>query len=413
MNSQLKQTPLDFSERDTLAQVAGAYPARSTPSTPRALGPYRLLRPLGSGGMGDVYLAEYCPRGLLCAVKILRPEHAADPRLRARFEREARLASHASHPNVVAIFDHGQTDDGACFYAMEYLPGLDLEELIERAGPLPVDRVIDLVRQACRGLAAAHAQGLVHRDIKPANLFLVERDGRDLVKLLDFGLVKPRAESTSERLTQDGAISGTPLFMSPEQACGRPADCRSDIYSLGAVAYALLTGRPPFERQHSLELLIAHARDEVTAPSQVRADIPPDLERVILRCLAKSPEDRYQDAAGLEKALEQALAATRETAATGKPPPRSTRLLFDGAPCGIRQQVGPASRAGPDGKMTVSRVFTPGPARLAGPTAESRTLIQTMRATHASMLPSGGCAAFRGRLQRRRRRQGQRSGGDL
>src|SRR5262249_54328808 len=142
----------------------------------------------------------------LYAVKVLHSEHAADPRLRARFDREARLG--LSHPNTVQVLDHGQTKDGACFYAMEYLPGLNLDELLDRAGPPPADRVIALLRQACRGLAAAHAQGLVHRDIKPANLFLVQRDGRDVVKLLDFGLVKPLAETGAERLTQDGAISG-------------------------------------------------------------------------------------------------------------------------------------------------------------------------------------------------------------
>jgi eukaryotic-like serine/threonine-protein kinase len=198
---------------------------------------------------------------------------------------------------------------------MEYLPGLSLEDLLQRHGPLPAERVVHLLRQTCHGLREAHAIGLIHRDIKPGNIFAAQRGGLyDVVKLLDFGLVKPVAEIPSSRLTQEGAISGTPLFMSPEQARGLgDVDARSDIYSLGAVAYTLLTGRSPFERPRPLDVMIAHARDEAVPPSRLQPDVPADLERVILRCLAKSPEERFQDTVSLEQALAECAAADQWT----------------------------------------------------------------------------------------------------
>jgi serine/threonine protein kinase len=290
---------------------------RLVTAAPTQLGPYRLLRRLGAGGMGEVYQAEHPLLKRPCAIKLIRPERAGEPRVLARFEREVRLISKLSHGNTVEIFDYGRTEDGTFFYVMEYLPGLNLEELLQRHGPLPAERVIHFLRQTCQALREAHSIGLIHRDIKPANLFAAQRGGvYDVLKLLDFGLVKEVAEMPSARLTQDGAITGTPLFMSPEQASGVSAvDARSDIYSLGAVAYALLTGHPPFERISPLEVLIAHARDEVIPPSQVGAAVPDDLEQIILRCLAKKSEDRYQDTASLEQALSQCATADQWTPA--------------------------------------------------------------------------------------------------
>jgi serine/threonine-protein kinase len=288
---------------------------RREPFQARQLGQYRLIALLGAGGMGEVYLAEHRMLKRPCAIKLIRPEQAGDPRVLARFEREVRMTARLSHWNTVEIFDYGRTEDGTLFYVMEYLPGLSLEDLLQRHGPLPAERVIHLLRQTCQGLQEAHAIGLVHRDIKPGNIFAAHRGGRhDVVKLLDFGLVKPVAEISSARLTQEGAISGTPLFMSPEQARGlADLDARSDIYSLGAVAYTLLSGRPPFERTNPLEVMIAHARDDVVPPSQLRADVPADLERVVLRCLAKRREDRFQDTNSLEQALAECAAADQWT----------------------------------------------------------------------------------------------------
>src|SRR5262249_14532712 len=175
--------------------------------------------------------------------------------LRPRLQRRS-TAARLSHWNTVEIYDYGRTDDGAFYYVMEYLPGLSLGALIGRHRPLPAGRVAHLLRQVCQALREAHAVGLIHRDIKPGNVFVAQRGGLyDVVKLLDFGLVKPVAEFRSARLTQEGAISGTPLFMSPEQARSLDdLDARSDIYSLGAVAYTLLSGRPPFERTSPLEV---------------------------------------------------------------------------------------------------------------------------------------------------------------
>jgi serine/threonine-protein kinase len=281
----------------------------------RQLGQYRLITPLGAGGMGEVYLAEHRMLKRPCAVKLIRPEQAGNPQVLARFEREVQMTARLSHWNTIEIYDYGRTDDGTFFYVMEYLPGLNLEELLERHGPLPAERVVHLLRQTCQALREAHAIGLIHRDIKPGNIFVAQRGGLyDVAKLLDFGLVKPVAELPSARLTQEGGISGTPLFMSPEQARGRTdLDARSDIYSLGAVAYTLLSGRPPFERTNPMEVIIAHARDDVVPPSQQQPDVPADLERIVLRCLAKRPEDRFQDAESLEQALSECSVADQWT----------------------------------------------------------------------------------------------------
>ncbi|HEY7331068.1 MAG TPA: serine/threonine-protein kinase [Gemmataceae bacterium] len=271
----------------------------------RQIGPYRLITLLGSGGMGEVYLAEHRLLQRLCAIKLIRPEQAGDAQVLSRFEREVRTTAQLSHWNTVQIFDYGRTDDGALYYVMEYLPGLSFEEIVETHGRQPAARVVHLLRQACQALREAHSIGLIHRDIKPANLFLAQRGGvHDVVKVLDFGLVKQLGETPAVRLTQEGSLSGTPLFMSPEQASGLDdVDGRSDIYSLGAVAYMLLTGRAPFQGRSPMEVLIAHARDEVRPLSAFCADVPADLEKIVLRCLAKRREERYQDMDALELAL--------------------------------------------------------------------------------------------------------------
>jgi len=277
----------------------------------RQLGQYRLKKRIGAGGMGEVFLAEHQLLKRPCVIKLIRPDKAGDPKTLARFQREVRATARLTHWNTVEIFDYGSTDEGVFYYVMEYLPGMSLADLVERYGPMPPERVIYLLRQACDALAEAHAAGLIHRDIKPANIFVAQRGGvYDVLKLLDFGLVKPTAGEHPIALTTEGSITGSPLFMSPEQAIGDgEPDARSDIYSLGAVAYCLVTGRPPFEGDKPIKVLIAHVHEDVVPPSRVRPDVPEDLERVILRCLAKEPVRRFPNAMALDQALAQCGAA--------------------------------------------------------------------------------------------------------
>ncbi|MCA8996557.1 MAG: serine/threonine protein kinase, partial [Planctomycetaceae bacterium] len=216
----------------------------------RQLGQYRLRRMLGRGGMGEVYLAEHLMLKRPCAIKLIRPGQTSQEDTLARFEREVQSTAKLSHWNTVEIFDYGHTSDGTFYYVMEYLPGLNLDQIVSMHGPLPPERVIFLLRQVCEALTEAHEQGLVHRDIKPANIFAAKRGGRwDVAKLLDFGLVRAERNRGEMNLTQIGMVTGSPLYMSPEQALGEPVDARSDLYSLGCVAYYLLSGRPPFEAQ--------------------------------------------------------------------------------------------------------------------------------------------------------------------
>src|SRR5262245_39497163 len=272
----------------------------------RKLGQYRLKEQLGVGGMGEVYLAEHRFLKRPCAIKLIRPERAGDPRNLARFEREVQATVAISHPNIVEVFDYGHTEGGTFYYVMEYLPGLNLEELTRRHAPLPLGRIINLLRQACAALHEAHAAGLIHRDIKPSNMLVCQRGGRhDVVKLLDFGLVQTHGlHQDGHQLTQEGVIAGTPAYMSPEQGAGKgDLDARSDLYSLGAVAYFLLTGRPPFVRDSAVQTLAAHLGETVVPPGCLRRHIPADVQAVVLRCLEKSPAHRFRGADELAQAL--------------------------------------------------------------------------------------------------------------
>jgi serine/threonine-protein kinase len=295
----------------------------------RELGQYRLIEKIGAGSMGEVHLAEHLLLRQPCAIKLIRPERAADAVALARFEQEVQATSRLNHWNTVRIYDYGYTDDGTFYYVMEYLPGWTLEDLVQQYGPLPPGRVIHVLRQVCAALREAHGIGLVHRDIKPANIIACERGGiADLVKLLDFGLVRragPRGGGDS-LVTSPGLLAGTPAYMSPEQVAGDPLDARSDIYSLGGVAYYLATGEQPFVRSTAMQVLMAHMRDEPRAPRDVSATVPSDLERIILRCLAKSPADRFGSAAELDRALAACAAAGTWTADDAEKWWRSTQV---------------------------------------------------------------------------------------
>jgi serine/threonine-protein kinase len=286
----------------------------------KQLGQYQLREPLGSGGMGEVYLAEHRFMKRPCAIKLIKPEKAGDALVLSRFEREVRATAKLSHWNSIDIYDYGRAKDGTFYYVMEYLPGLNLDDLVSRFGPLPAGRVIHLLRQACDALREAHRVGIIHRDIKPANIIAAERGGiHDVAKLLDFGLAKPRDEADEVNLTQEGSITGSPMYMSPEQATGEDhLDGRSDIYSLGAVAYFVLTAQPLFQETKPMKVLFAHAHQIPRSPGEVNPDVPADLEEVVMRCLAKKPEDRFQTADELIEAFDRCADAgnwTRENAA--------------------------------------------------------------------------------------------------
>jgi eukaryotic-like serine/threonine-protein kinase len=275
----------------------------------KKLGQYNLVRKLGSGGMGEVWLAEHQLLRRQCAIKTIRASQAGDPLTLQRFEREVQAMAGLTHWNSVEIYDYGHAADGTFYYVMEYLPGLTLQDMVDKDGPLPAARAIHFLRQICAALEEAHSIGLIHRDIKPSNV-LVCRRGKvaDVAKLLDFGLVQNIASKLQddERLTMQGAVLGSPPYISPEQARGnQKVDDRTDVYGIGGLAYFLVTGRPPFERGSPLETMAAHLHEKVVPPARLQPNLREDFETVILRCLEKAPADRFADIAELDRALAQ------------------------------------------------------------------------------------------------------------
>ena len=270
------------------------------------LGPYTLEEKIGEGGMGVVYKAHHALLKRPTAIKLL-PSERAEGRDLERFEREVQLTSMLTHPNTISVYDFGRTPEGSFYYAMEYLEGLDLQALVDQTGPQPAGRVAHLLAQLCGSLVEAHGVGLLHRDVKPANVFLCERGGmRDVVKVLDFGLIKEFGQRTGDTpRTEANVIVGTPTYLSPEAVTAPDAmDGRSDLYAVGALGYFLLTGVPPFSGKTVLEVCCQHLHSEPVPPSaRLDASLPPELERLILSCLAKSPEERPRDAATLQAAL--------------------------------------------------------------------------------------------------------------
>ena len=263
----------------------------------RALGQYQIEAEIGAGGMGIVYRAQHALLRRPTAVKLLAPGRAGEATLR-RFEREVKLTARLKHPNTVTVYDYGRTPDGMFYYAMELLDGATLEQIVQSTGPLPIGRVVNVLRQVAGALGEAHENGLIHRDIKPANIMLCNQGGQmDVAKVLDFGLVKELA-GESPQLTQENTITGTPLYMAPEALTNAElVDARSDLYALGAVAYYLLVGDHVFSGESLVEVCSKHLLHTPEPPS-VRAGrpVPEALERLVLDCLEKKPEHRPQTA---------------------------------------------------------------------------------------------------------------------
>lgn len=279
----------------------------------KQLGQYALDQKIGAGAFGTVYRGHHALMRRPVAVKLLDPAVANESSI-ARFEREVQLTCQLTHPNTIALYDYGHTPEGLFYYAMEYLDGMSLDQLVKRHGRLPEARAIHMLIQISASLAEAHGQGLIHRDIKPHNIFVTRRgDIADFVKVLDFGLVKASNHEGQAELTTSNAILGTPLYMSPE-TIERPTsiDARSDLYSLGAVAYFLVTAEPPFSGLSIAEIMTKQIKTEPTKPSAHLANpLSPDFEALVLRCLAKNPEDRPASARELEMAL-RGCAATNQ-----------------------------------------------------------------------------------------------------
>lgn len=275
-------------------------------------GRYRLTAKLGQGGMGAVYRGEHIKMRRQTAIKILSPAIASSPEYVARFEREAALASTINHPNAVAIYDFGEAEDGLVYLAMELLDGESLSALLARQGRLPLDLVVRITRQAAEALDAAHRRGIVHRDFKPDNVMLcTDERGALVVKVVDFGIAKQtQSTDTGSALTQTGSVLGTPTYMSPEQVADRPLDARSDLYSLALTVYQMLSGALPFKGETLQNVMVMRLLEPPT-PLRVQApDVPPPVEAVVMKALAREPSQRQPSTVAMAAELEQAVAAT-------------------------------------------------------------------------------------------------------
>jgi serine/threonine-protein kinase len=274
-------------------------------------GQFQILQKIGSGGMGAVYKAAQPAMNRMVAVKILHPKLANRKDLVSRFRREARAMSHLTHPNTVKVYLYGELEDGSLYIVMEYLEGKNLNQVVRKEGPLPVERAIPVLVQVCGALQEAHLQGIVHRDLKPENIFLSTNGGlKDYPKVLDFGLAKVTERELrpgSIMLTQEGMVFGTPEFMSPEQAQGKVLDARSDIYSLATILYEVLTGKLPFDAKTPMEYIQLHVtKPPIPLDARIPGKtFPPGLGDVLAHALEKKPENRYASASDFADALKQ------------------------------------------------------------------------------------------------------------
>jgi serine/threonine-protein kinase len=296
------ETKLSFEE---VAVSDSGNPVAQVPSALVA-GKYRLTELLGRGGMGSVWAGIHTTLGTRVAVKFIDAEHVHSLDARRRFENEARAAAALRSKHVVEVYDHGVLDDGRPFIVMEFLDGEPLDRRLDRLGRLPPKDVARIVGMVCRALAKAHAAGIVHRDLKPENVFLVwdDEDGADVAKVVDFGIAKFTESMVPNSATRTGSVLGTPYYMSPEQARGlRSVDYRSDLWSVGVIAFRCMTGRLPFEGEAVGDVLVKLCTAPIPVPSQLAADLPPGFDAWLAKALEREPEARFQSAAELGRSL--------------------------------------------------------------------------------------------------------------
>jgi serine/threonine protein kinase len=312
-------------------------------------GKYQILAPLGTGGMGRVYKALQQPLDRVVALKVLNPKYdsAKDPGFEKRFFLEANATAKLKHPNTVTVHDYGRTDDGLLYIAMEYVEGETLAQLVQREGPLPWARALYVAAQVARSLREAHKLGLVHRDLKPANVMLMQESTTgDVVKVLDFGLVKPFSTGLPRpgetELTQAGVLMGSPLYMAPEQARNE-ADQRTDIYSLGILLFQLIAGRPPFQGKEAIDIIVRHIKE---APPTLRSqvpDVPLEVDALVAKCLEKDPFKRFQMMDEVLDAMRAATAGQGLSGVFADPRTTSGQMPRVSAPHGLRPLTGAQS----------------------------------------------------------------------
>jgi eukaryotic-like serine/threonine-protein kinase len=321
------------------------------------VGAYRLIHRIGEGGMGVVWLAEHTMLGRRAAVKVLHPSFSTQQQIVTRFFNEARAATAISDPGIVQIFDFGHHTDGSAYIVMELLEGEPLDKRLHSQGVLPVGEALRIIRQVAGSLGAAHARGIVHRDLKPENIFLVrdpEVVGGIRAKILDFGIAKLTGDTSGQK-TSTSAVMGTPTYMSPEQCRGAGlVDARSDIYALGCVLMVLLTGRPPFDAEGVGEIIVMHMREQPPAPSSRVPTVPPAVDQVVLRCLAKDPAQRYQNAIDLANALGMLVTQPPEMSARMSGHLMPTVAAVHGTPTTLSSMVGQVPTTAP-GTMVVKK----------------------------------------------------------
>jgi serine/threonine-protein kinase len=370
------------------------------------VGAYRLVRRIGAGGMGEVWEAEHSSLGRRAAVKVLHAAMSSDPDIVVRFFNEARAATAIADPGIVQIFDFGH-HDGRAYIVMELLEGEPLDKRLQRAGALPIDVALRITRQIASALQGAHARAIVHRDIKPENIFLArdpEVTGGERAKILDFGIAKLGGDQRSGVRTRTSAILGTPTYMSPEQCRGAGlVDQRSDVYSLGCVLFALITGRPPFEHEGAGELIAMHLREPAPLASSLVAAVPADVDALIARCLVKDPDQRFPSAGELAAALSEVGSGV---ARSSSPSAMSGTAPVHGAPGAQKTKVLPESasvRAGGTVRLDEERPSGRRHTTLSASAAEVRSPRRRRRApllvvlASVAVIGTGAAVALRGK----------------